>query len=115
MSDYPIGPPEEFHCEDCGKRLREDDLRCEVYCQACADKYSLTPSEAAELYEHLSGSPLRRQRIQQWCERGDIASKLVTVTRQERRIPRSEIERLVREGLPDRGAGGRPRKDRSDE
>lgn len=72
---------------------------------------TLTPGEAADYYQQLTGKPLKRQRIQQLAERGDIASEIVERTIRERRIPRAEIERLVREGLPDRGKGGRPRKE----
>lgn len=70
----------------------------------------LTPGEAAALYEELTGRELRRQRIQQLARRGDIEAEVVEVVITETLIPRREIERLAREGLPHRGKGGRPRK-----
>lgn len=72
----------------------------------------LSPVQCAELYEQLTGRPLKYQRFQQWAKRGDVRSEIEVFTRAM--IPASEVERLVREGLPDRGVGGRPRKDTGD-
>ena len=67
----------------------------------------LTATEASRYYEALTGQPLSKQRFSQWARRGDVASALVV--RIETRVPTAEIDRLIRDGLPNRGKGGRPR------
>ncbi|MCB1186703.1 pentapeptide repeat-containing protein [bacterium] len=65
----------------------------------------LTTTEATELLAHLTGRPLRRQRLQQLCSEGQLVYRDMEVVRHERRISRESIERLAREGLPrQRGA-----------
>lgn len=73
----------------------------------------LTPSQAAE-YLAARGLTLRRQSIQQLCEATEahpvpvLESELVEVTILQRQITRESLDRLLKEGLPDRR--GRPRK-----
>lgn len=67
----------------------------------------LTATEASRYYEQITGRELRKQHFSRWAQRGDIAATLVA--RIETRVSPAEVERLAREGLPDRGTGGRPR------
>ena len=69
---------------------------------------NLTPTQASELYERLTGIRTKRQRWQQWASRGDVAATTETITVTRTLIPAAEVKRLAREGLPNRGVGGRP-------
>ncbi len=76
--------------------------------------YTLTPKAAAELFEQLTGRAVKRQQLQQLADRGDIPFEEHEITVRVRMFSPSDIERLAREGLPNRGAGGRPRKNAKD-
>lgn len=73
---------------------------------------ALSPSQASELYHALTGQPLNRQRWHQWAARGDVQARAETITMTQLLIPAAEVLRLAQEGLPDRGKGGRPRKEK---
>jgi hypothetical protein len=60
----------------------------------------LTAAEAAAYYERLTLWPLRKQHWSRWAKRGDITAR--AVVRVEVRTTPSEVERIVREGLPGR-------------
>lgn len=68
----------------------------------------LTPTQAAERYERLTGKPTRRQLWQQMAAENQIKSMVEVRQVEYTLIPASEVERLAREGLPQRKPG-RPR------
>jgi len=71
----------------------------------------LSPAAATALFTQLTGRPLRRQRWQQWAARGDVRSRRQVIVVEVAMIDAADVRRLAREGLPNRGKGGRPRKD----
>lgn len=89
---------------DAGRRLRE------LGETGLPQPGALTPSQADDRYRALTGKPARRQLWHQWAARGDIRSTRVLVISERVYIPAEEVERVAREGQPDRGKGGRPRK-----